>query len=75
MDRKHQDELLAKQWHLTVAEYQRFKQILTSPRACFTPNLAKNPLLALALESETEIEQQRYADLWVQMQFENNKKV
>lgn len=65
----------AKQWQLTEKEYERYKQILRSPRAYFTPGLDKNPLLALALESRTEIDRQRYADKWVQIQFENNIKV
>lgn len=69
------DIVHAKQWKLTEKEYERYKQILKSPRAYFTPNLDKNPLLALALESESEIEKQRYADKWVQIQFENNIKV
>ena len=65
----------AKQWKLTENEYERYKQILKSPRAYFTPNLDRNPLLALALESGSRIEKQRYADKWVQIQFENNIKV
>lgn len=69
------DIVHAKQWKLTEKEYERYKQILKSPRAYFTPDLDKNPLLALALESESEIDKQRYADKWVQIQFENNIKV
>lgn len=65
----------AKQWKLSLKEYSRYKEILRSPRAYFTPNLDKNPLLALALESESNIDRQRYADKWVQIQFENNVKV
>lgn len=69
------DMVHAKQWKLSAEEYERYKQILKSPRAYFTPDLDKNPLLALALESESEIDKQRYADKWVQIQFENNIKV
>lgn len=69
------DIVHAKQWKLTEKEYERYKQILKSPRAYFTPNLDKNPLLALALESESEIDKQRYADKWIQIQFENNIKI
>lgn len=65
----------AKQWKLTAKEYKRYKQILKSPRAYFTPNLDRNPLLALALESDSEIDRQRYSDIWVQIQVENNIKV
>ena len=45
------DIVHAKQWKLTEKEYERYKQILKSPRAYFMPYLDKNPLLALALES------------------------
>lgn len=65
----------AKQWNLSEREYERYKEILKSPRAYFTPGLENNPLLALALESESEVDKQRYADKWVQIQFENNIKV
>ena len=65
----------AKQWNLSTEEYEKFKEILKSPRAYFTPNLEKNPLLALALESESAIDRKKYADRWVQMQYENNVKV
>ena len=65
----------AKQWKLTLKEFKKFKEIKNSPRAYFTPNLENNPLLGLALESETETERASYADRWVQIQFENNVKV
>lgn len=64
----------ASRWNLSPKEYQRYKQILKSPRAYFTPNLDKNPILALALESRTKEERQHYADLWVKIQYENNLK-
>lgn len=66
---------LAKHWKLSEKEMARFKEILQSPRAYFTPNLDKNPLLALALEAETEEERASYADRWVQLQYDNNVKV
>jgi integrating conjugative element protein (TIGR03759 family) len=66
---------LAKHWKLSEKEMVRFKEILQSPRAYFTPNLDKNPLLALALEAETEEERASYADRWVQLQYDNNVKV
>ncbi|MFW7525602.1 hypothetical protein ACODM8_15905 [Vibrio ostreicida] len=64
----------ASSWKLSVEEYQRYKQILSSPRAYFTPNLDKNPVLALAVEARTKQERKRYADLWVKIQYENNIK-
>ena len=71
-----QDEKLhASQWGLSKDEYQRFKTILKSPRAYFTPGLKHNPLLALALESESDAEKSRLADRWVNIQFENNRKI
>jgi len=62
-------------WSLSTDEYKKYLKILNSPRGYFTPNLEKNPLLALALEAETEAERQKYADQWVRLQYENNVKV
>lgn len=69
------EKLHAEQWKLSVEEYERYKEIMRSPRAYFTPNLENNPLLALALESRSESERRKLADRWVQLQFENNVKV
>lgn len=65
----------AESWGLSKDEYKEFQRILTTPRAFFTPNLKNNPLLALALESESQEERDRYADRWVKIQFDNNVKV
>lgn len=68
-------ETHAEQWSLSVEEYKEYLQIMQSPRAYFTPNLDKNPLLALALEAKTDEEREEYADRWVQIQFDSNVKV
>ncbi|NQY36351.1 MAG: hypothetical protein HRT37_15520 [Alteromonadaceae bacterium] len=65
----------AQLWSLSRDEYKRYLKILNSPRGYFTPNLEKNPLLALALEAETQAERKKYADHWVRLQYENNVKV
>jgi len=65
----------AESWQLSRSEYKKYLEIMKSPRAYFTPNLDKNPLLALALESKSEEERAKYADKWVQIQFDNNVKV
>lgn len=65
----------AEQWQVTQQEYRRYLEILQSPRAYFTPNLDKNPLLALALEAETDEERRSLADRWVQIELDNNIKV
>lgn len=69
------EKLLAKNWNLTDEEQKTYKEIMSSPRAYFTPNLDKNPLLALALEAKTPAERAKYADRWVKLQYENNLKV
>lgn len=69
------EKLLAKNWNLTDEEQKTYKEIMSSPRAYFTPNLDKNPLLALALEAKTPAERAKYADRWVKVQYENNLKV
>ena len=65
----------AESWELSFDEYEQYLEIMDSPRAYFTPNLEKNPLLALALESKSVLERQKYADRWVNIQYENNIKV
>lgn len=65
----------AKQWKLSDKEYERYKEILRSPRGYYTPNLDKNPLLALSLEEESPQKRQDYADRWVQIEFDNAVKV
>ena len=65
----------AKLWKLTEKEYERYKEILRSPRAYYTPNLDKNPLLALSLEEKSPQKRQEYADRWVQLEFDNVVKV
>ncbi len=65
----------AKLWKLSTVEYHNYLKIMQSPRAYFTPNLEKNPLLALALEAKSEQERSEYADRWVQIQYDNNLKV
>ncbi len=65
----------AKLWQLSTDEYRQYLKIMQSPRAYFTPNLEKNPLLALALEAKSEQEKSQYADRWVQIQYDNNLKV
>lgn len=62
----------AKSWGLSNKQYARYKEILRSPRAYFTPNLDKNPLLALALEAESDSERAELADAWVRIQYQNN---
>lgn len=69
------EKLLAKNWNLTDEEQKTYKEIMSSPRAYFTPNIDKNPLLALALEAKTPAERAKYADRWVKLQYENNLKV
>ncbi|HDS1208468.1 TPA: hypothetical protein QDZ84_003507 [Shewanella algae] len=59
-------------WELTDEEYLKFKKILQSPRAYISPDLEKNPIVALGLEAESSAERQRYADRWVQMRYKAN---
>jgi len=69
-----QEKSHADVWGLNANEYKRYKKILTTPRAYFTPDLDKNPLLALALEAESDSERAELADRWVKIQYSNNIK-
>lgn len=62
----------ASEWKLSKDEYRRFQDVVNGSRSYFTPNLDKNPLLALGLEARTPEERAHYADLWVKLQYEKN---
>lgn len=60
------------QWNLTSKEYERFLEILSGPFGYYSPNLEKNPILALGLGARTDDERERYARQYVQMEFDKN---
>lgn len=56
----------ASAWGLTEQEWSRFEAIQAGPRGFWSPHL--DPLTALGVEAETELERQRYAELQVQLE-------
>lgn len=65
----------AKSHGLSVKEYERFLEILETPRAFFTPNISKNPVFALLLEARTDSERDRYAEMVVKLETDNQNKI
>ena len=60
------DSEQAASWGLTEQEWTRFEQIQAGPRGFWSPNL--DPLTALGVESKTDQERQRYAELQVALE-------
>lgn len=58
----------AKKWKLSIAEYQRYISLVDGPIGKLNPNI--DPLLALGMFAKTKQEQQRYAELYAQQEFE-----
>lgn len=56
----------AASWGLSEQEWSRFEQIQAGPRGFWSPNL--DPLTALGVESESDQERQRYAELQVALE-------
>ena len=61
-------QTLAKRWGLDQEEYQRYLDLMRSPLGKWSPDL--DPLLALGMFAESPQEEQRYAELYVQQEFD-----
>ena len=59
---------LAKQWGLDEEEYQRYLDLMRGPLGKWNPGL--DPLLALGMYAESPQEEQRYAELYAQQEFD-----
>lgn len=59
-------ERLATDWGLQADEWMRFRQLMEGPLGVYSPNL--DPLTALGIESRSDEERQRYAELQVRME-------
>lgn len=60
------DDQLANSWGLKVDELQRYRQLMEGPLGVYSPNL--DPLTALGIESRSDEERRRYAELQVRME-------
>tara|TARA_R110002049_G_C9148678_1_gene560113 strand:+ start:2317 stop:2976 length:660 start_codon:yes stop_codon:yes gene_type:complete len=59
---------LAKRWGLDQEEYQRYLDLMRGPLGKWNPDL--DPLLALGMFAESPQEEQRYAELYAQQEFD-----
>ena len=59
---------LAKRWGLDEEEYQRYLDLMRGPLGKWNPDL--DPLLALGMFAESPHEEQRYAELYAQQEFD-----
>ncbi|WP_340621530.1 TIGR03759 family integrating conjugative element protein [Xenorhabdus siamensis] len=62
----------AEQWQLSAGEYQRYQHLMNGPRGLRSPGL--DPLTALGIEAESDIERRRYAEQWVKAEFARTEK-
>lgn len=60
------DERLARDWGLRGEEWARYRQLMQGPLGVHSPQL--DPLTALGIESRSEEERRRYAELQVRME-------
>lgn len=60
------DGRLAQDWGLKVEELVRYRQLMQGPLGVYSPNL--DPLTALGIESRSDEERRRYAELQVRME-------
>jgi len=59
---------LAKRWGLDKEEYQRYLDLMHGPLGKWNPDL--DPLLALGMFAESPQQEQRYAELYAQQEFD-----
>lgn len=69
------ETLFKEQWGITDREYEKFLDVLKGPFGYYTPNLHKNPIMALGLAAETSEERRKYASRHVDVEFAKNVKV
>ncbi|PHM22034.1 TIGR03759 family integrating conjugative element protein [Xenorhabdus innexi] len=62
----------AEKWGMKAEEYQRYQHIMAGPRGIQSPGL--DPLTALGIETESEVERRRYAEQWVKAEFARTEK-
>ena len=61
-------QTLARRWGLDQEEYQRYLDLMRGPLGKWNPDL--DPLLALGMFAESPQEEQRYAELYAQQEFD-----
>lgn len=67
-----EEKTQAEAWRLTDTEWQKYKDIMAGRRGTWSPDL--DPVTALGVHAETEEERTRYAELWVEIEYERVEK-
>lgn len=63
----------AKEWGISLEEYQRYQTLMQGPLGVYSPNL--DPLTALGMEARSAEERDRYAELQVKAEAERTRKL
>lgn len=67
------EERLARDWHLEVEEWTRYRELMQGPLSVYSPDL--DPLTALGIEARTDEERRRYAELQVRLEAQRVEKL
>uniref|UniRef100_UPI003F72F8CC TIGR03759 family integrating conjugative element protein n=1 Tax=Marinobacterium profundum TaxID=1714300 RepID=UPI003F72F8CC len=70
---KSRDTRLARDWGLRSDEWTRYRELMEGPLGIYSPNL--DPLTALGIETRSDDERRRYADLQVQAEAQRVEKL
>lgn len=66
------DSSVAKEWNLTMADFEKYKLIMSGSRGVFSPGIA--PPLALALEADNNEDRKKYLTIYAKLEHERTKK-
>lgn len=67
------EEHLARDWHLDIEEWTRYRELMKGPLGVYSPNL--DPLTALGIEARTDEDRRRYAELQVRLEAQRVEKL
>ncbi len=65
-------KVISQHWGITEKEYSEYLAIMEGKRGTWTPTA--DPILALGVEAKSEEERRRYAELYVQQEFERQER-
>ena len=62
----------AQAWGLSEAEFRRYQRLMAGQRGQWSPGL--DPIAALGVSTDSEVERRRFAELFVKTEFERTRK-
>ncbi|CCW28955.1 TIGR03759 family integrating conjugative element protein [Xenorhabdus nematophila] len=65
--RQSKSQNVGKEWGLSTEDYSRYQEIMKGPRGIQSPGL--DPITVLGLETQSDTERKRLAELWVQQEY------